>query len=238
MKLLRSWPAVVPANTARAHVIDPIPRIYLDDYDLSPMAEIDDDIVLLEWDIAVDRTSLEVFVERAKAKPDTVIVAPYRLYETTVRSHRLKQPVWCHRRSDGSHVATGERWCSAFGFGLIYFPRSVVEAFRADWQGHFSDGSFSGWHKNKVSDRVEIIWDAPATHLHYTVSDLGFELEEREPPKRIPVSSSTADEDESAAKRSTSDISALLRERAGYKRAGRFDRAAAVDEQLALRGYQ
>jgi hypothetical protein len=239
VKLLRSWPAVVPANTKRAHVVDPIPRLYLDDYDLSPMAEVDDDIVLLEWDIAVDRTALEMFVARASDGPDKVIVAPYRLYETTVRSHRLKKPVWCHRRSDGSHVDTGEKWCSYFGFGLIYFPREVVKAFRADWQGHFSDGSFSGWHRNNVSEHVEIVWDAPAAHLHYTVSDLGFEIEEREPPKRIPVSTTTAVEDETAAAQTQdSGIAALLRERAAYKRANRFDRAAAVDEQLALRGYR
>lgn len=239
MKLLRSWPAVVPANTTRAHVVDPIPRLYLNDYDLSPMAEVDDDIVLLEWDIAVDRTALEVFVARARAQPDEVLVAPYRLFETTVRSHRLKEPVWCHRRADGTHVATGEPTCSYFGFGLIYFPREVVKAFRAAWSGHFSDGSFSGWHKNNVSDRVEIVWDAPATHLHWTASDLGFELEDREPPKRIPVSTSTAAEDETAAAAETdSTVAALLRERAAYKRANRFDRAAAVDEQLALRGHR
>ncbi len=32
-------------------------------------------------------------------------------------------------------------------------------------------------------------------------------------------------------------VPALLAERAGYVRSGRADRAAAVDEQLALRGY-
>lgn len=33
-------------------------------------------------------------------------------------------------------------------------------------------------------------------------------------------------------------IAALLRERAGYEQAGRADRVAAVDKQLALRGYE
>lgn len=33
-------------------------------------------------------------------------------------------------------------------------------------------------------------------------------------------------------------IAALLRERDGYLRSGRKERAALVDEQLALRGYQ
>lgn len=38
-------------------------------------------------------------------------------------------------------------------------------------------------------------------------------------------------------KTTDSMVAALLREREGYARAGRGDRVAQVDEQLALRGY-
>jgi hypothetical protein len=213
----------------------------MSDYDYAPLAEVDDDVVIIEWDIAVDRSGLEEFIGRAKAQPDKVIVAPYRLYETTIKGDPLKKPVWCHRRPDGTHVDTGERWCSYFGFGLIYFPRPTVKAFREAWTGHFSDGSFAGWYRREVAEQVEIIWEVPAAHLHYKLNDLGFDPEEHASSKtRVArVSSTSPDQDERAAVEATDKaVASLLRERASLKRSGKADRVAAVDEQLALRGHK
>lgn len=238
MKLLRSWPECVPATNTRSHVVDTVPRLYLADYDYRPLVDVDDDVVMLEWDIAVDRTALAEFVRRAKAQPDRVIVGPYRLYETTVHNRPLKKPVWCHRRSDGSHVDTGEQWCSYFGFGLAYFPRDIVKAFAESWPGHFSDGTFSGWHRREVTEHVEIIWDAPAAHLHYKIEDLGFDTEERAATTKVwNPSTTSAEDDELAAATQPPLVAGLLRERAAYKRTGRVERIVAVDEQLIQAGY-
>jgi hypothetical protein len=239
MKLLRSWPANLPPSTDRAHVTDTIPRLYLSDYDYAPLVDVDDDVVLIEWDIAIDKAGLVAFVARAKANPDRVIVAPYRLFETTVKSEPLRKPVWCHRRADRTHVDTGEKWCALFGFGLIYFPRDLVQAYHRARPGHFSDGSFSTWHEHEVSNRVEIIWEAQASHLHYKIQDLGFDAEEHDllPTDRREPSASSAADDDLAATRAEGYVSALLRERASYKRAGSLARVIAVDEQLEAAGY-
>lgn len=242
MRLLRSWPAVVP--TGRAYVQDSIERLILRDYDYAPLADVDDDVLLVEWDIAVDGGDLVRFAKRARAEPGRVLVAPYRLYVTTVRNVPLPHPVWCHRRADGSHVDTGEPTCAYFGFGLIYLPREVVRAFRAEWSGHFSDGSFGGWHRRRVTDQVPIDWDVRPAHLHYNLGPLvGVDDPPviPPPPRRTLMPDLPTDDPvrqswlrDPARK---AEIAALLRERAGLLAQGKADRVPAVDEQLAIRGY-
>jgi hypothetical protein len=242
VRLLRSWPAVVPPG--RAYVQDTIERLILRDYDYAPLAEVDDDVLLVEWDIAVDGHDLALFAAHARQTADRVLVAPYRLYVTTVRSVPLRAPVWCHRRTDGSHVDTGEPFCSYFGFGLIYLPRTVVTAFRAEWSGHFSDGSFGGWHRRRVTDQVPIDWDVRPAHLHYDpgplvgVDDLPVIPP---PPRRALMSDLPTDEPVRQAwlrdPARQAEIAALLRERAGLLAQGKADRVPAVDEQLAIRGH-
>lgn len=173
MKVIRSWPEQVPEG--RCYVVDTLPRLVMRDYDYRCLGDVDDDVVLLEWDVAVSREDLQVFIDRAKANPNRVIVAPYRLYTTTRESRDLPKTVWAHRRyvsetrSAAHFVDEGEPTCHLFGLGMAYLPKRIVRDFLDDWPGHFNDASFSGWHYLNVSQETPITWDVRPVHLHYLI---------------------------------------------------------------------
>jgi hypothetical protein len=175
VRLLRSWPAVVPPG--RAHVVDGVERLVMTDYDYRVLADVDDDVLLLEWDIAVAREDLAVFAARAAAEPDRVLVAPYRLYISGREGEReLPAPVWTHRRFTSPHsmrfVTPADPTCHLFGLGMVYLPRPLVLGFLDFLAGMsaertFDDGTFSQWHYSRVRRDVPVVWDASPVHLHY-----------------------------------------------------------------------
>ena len=178
MKAIRSWPAKVPAD--RCYVVDTLPRLVMDRFDYRCLGDVDDDIVLLEWDVAVGKEDLEAFIAKAKAQPDRVLVAPYKIYTPTERAVALRRPFWVHRRyGDGESttrfVQPDDETCHLFGLGLAYLPRRIVAAFLKSWPGHFSDGSFSGWHYRNVTKEVPIAWDVRPVHLHYLIDQTAKE---------------------------------------------------------------
>jgi hypothetical protein len=242
VKLLRSWPAKIPAG--RSFVVDAMPKLVLDGYDYAPLAEVDDDVLLLEWDIAVDRDGLERFILAVQDDPGRVLVAPYRLYVSTLHSHPLPRPRWVHRRGDGTHVEEGEPVCGLFGFGMTYFPRGLARRFLAERPPGrvFSDADFSQWHHRQVAAEVPIIWDVRPMHLHFKVGALGFgEVSTAAVRQRVQGLARWPDpEADYQAAELVADqvIGALLRERAGVVRQGKGERVAAINEQLALRGYK
>jgi hypothetical protein len=240
VRLLRSWPVKIPDG--RSFVVDQTTKLVIDGYDYSPLGDVDDDVVLLEWDVAVDQEGLQRFVAAAAEDLGRVIVAPYRLFVATQSGRPLPKPVWCHRRADGRHVHTGEPTCAMFGLGMVYLPRRLVAAFLEDWRGHFSDAAFSGWHRRHVAAEVPITWDIRPAHLHYSIGDLGLgagPVTVDHPWAEIVTHQVSADADEAAATDVGDQmVAALLRERAGLVRRGRFDRINAVTEQLALHGYK
>ncbi len=172
MKLLRSWPAVVPEG--RAYVIDDLERLYMTDHDYAVLDRVDDDVIIIEWDMAVHRDELRTFVQRAAASPEVPLVAPYLLYEmqSGIPHHR---PCWAHRRfQEGGQtcrfIIPTDATAHLFGFGLVYLPRLLVTRFLADWNGHFSDASFSQWHYlHSGRPEVPIAWDVRPVHLHYNI---------------------------------------------------------------------
>lgn len=175
MKLIRSWPAVIPAG--RSYVVDDIPRFVMGDdgknFDYRHLIDLDDDIVLIEWDIAVGREHLVRFMDRARAEPDQVRVAPYLLYRT-----RHQVPFYVHRiKSKTKHWATGpeDTHCRMFGFGLVYLPKALIARFMAQFDPatHFGDSEFSRWHmRNAPNPDVPIDWDIPCVHLHYQLPEV------------------------------------------------------------------
>lgn len=169
MRLIRSWPATIPED--RSYVVDGIERLVMDGYDYRCLADIDDDIILIEWDIAVGKEELETFIERCKAEPDRVRAAPYRLYI----GHN-ERPIWVHRiRDAGTHrfaTAPEDTHCAMFGFGLTYLPKALIDAFMATLKpkSQFTDSTFSHWHMRHAKvKQVPIDWDIHLTHLHYTI---------------------------------------------------------------------
>ena len=175
MRLIRSWPADPPAG--RARVDDSIERLVMDGYDYRVLGGVADDVLLLEWDIAVGRDELARFAARACSEPGRVRVAPYPIYRSTVGLHDIPEPVWPMRRyTEGEQsarfVQPTDSHCHLFALGMTYLPGTVVRAFLDDWPGHFSDVSFSGWHYRNVEREVPIDWDCLAVHLNYALPGL------------------------------------------------------------------
>lgn len=189
MRWVRSWPAVIPPG--RAYVVDDIDRLVIDGYDYSPLAAIDDDIILVEWDMAVSAEDRERFEASALLTPSCVHTAPYRLYDAN------RAPHWAHRTvldMDGKErwVQTGEPTCDYFAFGLTYLPRDLIRRFmeypapergRYPWipegdytDTRFTDQTFSVWHywrsqlgegRKRQPPRVRVAWHVAPVHLHY-----------------------------------------------------------------------
>lgn len=251
MLILRSWPAKV--QPGRPHVVDNLPRLIMTGYDYAPLATVEDDVLLLEWDIAVTREELIRFAEQALECPDEVLCAPYRLYVSTQSDRPLREPVWVNRHADGRHVDTGDPTCAFFGLGMTYLPRGLVRAFHAQNDGQFTDMSFSAWHHENVRPTVPIAWDARPVHLHYKFDEdpnstltraLTKGRKALAQQKVRPVEEQPPDEKHLAWLRDENrpgrrqEIAALLHERDGLRRAGKIERLAAVERELELRGYK
>jgi len=174
MRVLRSWPRSVPEG--RSHVVDDIDRFEVDGYDYRRLAMVRDDVLLIEWDLAVDPDQFAGFVDRAKQQPERVRVAPYRLYyqyaDQTVWGDHKPGLVWAHRRYTEPDrlrwVADNDQTCHLFGFGLTYLPFELLAGFCLDETGPLGDSSFSHWHYRHADDpEVVIDWDCRPIHLNH-----------------------------------------------------------------------
>lgn len=171
MRILRSFPEVVPVG--RSFVSDEWEKMYVSNYDHREMEKYNEDILLLEWDIAVSPEQLEVFSRFIfDHGTDRVCVAPYRLYPI---STGFTAPVWCHRKMQGvaflyaNYVDYGDPFCNLFSFGMTYFPRELVKAFPKG--ARLTDTNFSMWHHSKVEQTVPICWNVIPVHLNYNYSE-------------------------------------------------------------------
>jgi hypothetical protein len=168
MRILRSWPASIPPG--RAYVVDQLERLVMDDYDYRLLSDVGDDVLLVEWDLAVSIEDLTEMVARCRRDPERPRVAPYRLY-VSPSGRPLDPPRWAHRRIEGDrsrHVTPDDATCHLFGLGLTYVPRWVIDGICSSWAGTVNDTSLSGWHHvNAEQPDVPIDWDIRPVHLHY-----------------------------------------------------------------------
>lgn len=175
MKLIRSWPKEIPEG--RSYVMDDIPRLVMSDFDYRCLIDVDDDVVLIEWDIAVGGEQLRTFMERALETPEKVRVAPYLLYRGGRRGGP-QVPYYVHRvvqQSVKRWARPEDTHCQMFGFGLTYLPAHFVRGFvdHLRPQNQFNDSTFSRWHMLTAPNRnVPIDWDCHAIHLHYTTPEV------------------------------------------------------------------
>lgn len=177
MKLVRAWPTNPPA---RPHVIDDAMRVAVDDYDYSGLADVGDDVISLDWDIAVSREDLAVFAALARRAPRRVLVAPYLIYPDSRRG--MQAPTWAAKRyinagGQTRYVDEGETHCHLFGFGMVYLPHELLRGFVDTFAGRLADGSmvmddisFSGWHYRNVDQEAELAWQVRPAHLHYDIA--------------------------------------------------------------------
>lgn len=157
--------------------MDRIDRLVIDNCDYRALGDVKDDVLLLEWDIAVTKEELVAFTQQANEDRGRVLVAPYRIYY----EHMLVEPVWAHRHWDGlpaaqAHpggakpVIEGDPTCNLFGLGMVYLPRDLVVGFmESGFANHFGDVEFSMWHYRFVRPEVPIAWDVRPVHLNYTL---------------------------------------------------------------------
>lgn len=189
MRLIRSWPAVPPN---RPHVIDTMERLIIDEFDYRPLADLRDDVLLIEWDLAVGREEIEHFAEHATREPDRVLTAPYKLYRDSGYRATWPEPdnpwVWMLNQWEGDgerpNLAQGETipgsrtlmpqpgdaTCNGFGFGMIYLPGELIRRFVEENPGkHFGDVSFSVWHYKNVRPDARVCWHVRPAHLNFEV---------------------------------------------------------------------
>ncbi|WP_418062432.1 hypothetical protein [Pimelobacter simplex] len=189
MKLIRSWPINPPKD--RARVKDGMERFMQDKYDYRGLADYDDDIVLIEWDVAVDRDELVHFIEHARREPDRPLGAPFKLFRDSAYGNEPEWPegvewVWplLHWKGEGSRpgprpgdpdtpgsytemAQPGDPTCNGISFGLVYLPRKLLRAHEDAWPGRVADVSFSVWHYENVRPDIPICWHVRPAHLHY-----------------------------------------------------------------------
>jgi hypothetical protein len=192
MKIRRSWPAKIPEGRT-GYVVDALPRFEVDNYDVRGLAELDDDVLLLEWDIAIGKDQLRAFVDRVKQEPARVLVAPYRVYHEGGSGRLFNPPKLIHRRflpgvatpgtwlqireDNAREVQEGES-CHLFGLGMVYLPKWLLHGFRDDYLQRnplaaLNDELISEWHFHHAEDpEVPITWDIWPVHLHYSTKGL------------------------------------------------------------------
>ncbi|MDF1603393.1 hypothetical protein [Nocardioides sp. YIM 152315] len=172
MKIVRTWPREVPAN--RGHVVDGLPRYVMGDYDYRAFFEdVADDVLIVEWDMAVGAEHLADMRDLIASEPDAVHAAPYRIYLVK----RDLGPHWVMRRLNAEDpedvrnapwVTEQDAHCHLFGFGVTYIPREVWRAYAAAEPHEMAnDTRFSKWHHDNVRAEVPIPWHIRPVHLHY-----------------------------------------------------------------------
>jgi hypothetical protein len=146
-------------------------------YSYEGLVDLDDDVLLLEWDTACSQEQLQAMVDYANDDRSRVIAAPYRTYMDTETPVVLREPVWAMRRYNPGENTTRfveetDTHTHFFPLGMTYLPRDLIRAFVAT--GHrFGDAEFSGWHYRNVTQEVPIPWDVRPIHLHYPIERMG-----------------------------------------------------------------
>ena len=159
----------------RPHVIDGWPRVPVDDYDYRGLADLGDDVIVMDWDVAISLEDLHLFAEHAAAHPGDVLAGANRLYkdggpEWVWAASRYNTP----EKQSMRWLEEGEPTCHLFGFGLAYLPQLLIKQFIAEHPGHLmSDVDFAGWHYNRVRQEVPVDWSVHPVHLHFEIPEGG-----------------------------------------------------------------
>jgi hypothetical protein len=155
----RSWPESWRIDAA--YVSDTMPKLLMHSYDYNTITNWPNhDLILLEWDIAIDLHDRTVFEAFANASRNEISVAAYRL-----SNHE-----WVHSYYDDTNqlqrVNYGRSFCDHFGLGIVYLPIEIVRAWKATKPDRWTDGTMSLWHHQNGYPQVAIDWYPRVAHLH------------------------------------------------------------------------
>lgn len=160
MRIIRSFPETVPEGRAWVH--DELERFYMSGYDYAGLKRYTEDLILLEWDIAVSPADLERFAAHAAANGDWPLVAPYTIGNPEHYAH------WRNGMQGLRPIHEHERSCDLFGFGLVYLPAWVIRDCPAGYQGSsiVGDGTLPRWLRSLPQWRpVPVDWSVRVVHL-------------------------------------------------------------------------
>jgi hypothetical protein len=175
MKVIRSWPLDAPPGHARCD--DALPRIMTPPFDYTPLVLAGDDVLHLDWDVAVSPEDLRTFAAAARLRPLEPLVAPIRLYPGSMFGHDpvprdLPEPVWGAKSYDDGteqsmhYVTRGEPAADLWGFGMVYLPLCWLLRWRDDCPGvTMGDLQFSGWY-HRQEGAAQLCWDVRPVHLN------------------------------------------------------------------------
>src|SRR5215472_17478582 len=151
MLLVRSWPEHVPP--AHPRIIDAVTRVILPRaFDYAPLAGLDDDVLHLDWDVAVSPEDLHTFAVAARRKAAQPLVGPCRVYPGSLHGTVARQMAgarWNVRSSNGAGAMAdcqpGDPSADLWGFAMVYLPREALSGFVHSNPGRdMSDIGFAG----------------------------------------------------------------------------------------------
>jgi hypothetical protein len=182
MKLIRSWPQQPPTKNHHPYVVDNCNRVCIPTIDYSPLLDVGDDLIHLDWDVAVGKHEIQAFAKKCLAEPEDIRVAPVMMYGSRFyKDDGLSPGRWqdkymeCVQMPVGKRpVQPGDPYCNYFSFSLIYFPywtlKGFVDSLRPGEQ--FRDGNFNEWYGRTTNWRpVPLEWDAHVVHTNYSIKD-------------------------------------------------------------------
>ncbi|MGH7239802.1 MAG: hypothetical protein ACREHG_07005, partial [Candidatus Saccharimonadales bacterium] len=141
--------------------------------------DLNDDVIHLDWDVAVGLNELRTFAKKCIAEPDIVRTAPTMTYPSRYwyaegsASHPWKEE-WMARiqMPVGNRVIQrGEPYANFVGFGLIYLPQWTLKEFTESLRGsgNFRDGNFCEWYYKRTSGQpIPVEWGVNAVHINYS----------------------------------------------------------------------
>lgn len=157
-------------------MVDSLDTVRMDNYDMRFLAELDDSVILLEWDIAVAYHDLWNFRAHCWAAPQLVHVAPYPLYPESL--DQIVAPVWAHREIQHfmplqmRWIDYGDPTCDIFSTGMVYLPKHIVQRIAESddlitWHNNINDSKLAFWYYYHIHEQVPVHWDVRPVHLHY-----------------------------------------------------------------------
>ena len=188
IEIVRSWPPEQWMLEDHPYVVDNARRVvinskrkggtYFTDY--RPLYQVGQDMIHLDWDMAIGRDELRDFADRCRENPHKLRTMACRTYPT--RRYQLgldetKQTEWhaWHSLNPKVEVEPGDPYCKWFSFAAIYLPWSIwkpfVESFGDKRDIWCSARSLASWYHINVEDKIALDWETNIVHVNYSIKD-------------------------------------------------------------------